>query len=147
MRAIFTEQFDERRTWEETGDEVVVVSLFECGTQAWDATKMTDEQIEEMLNSDDIEEYAYGYGIEKVDIEYAAGNNGSDNDWCVIAEQDDRKSIVRDVDGTKLYEGGLREYMDSFGECFTACQYWDGSNWQLAFDEDQGEGSVKVELA
>lgn len=116
-------------------NEVIVVSLFECWTGAYDATKMSDSQIADMLNCDDVEAYANENNIDRVDYKYAAGNNGSDSNYCIISEQDDRKSIVKDVNGAVLYQNGLKEYMNDFGEYWTMLQYFDGSNWNLSMLE------------
>ena len=117
-------------------DEIEMVSLFECGTEAWDISKLTKKQTEAFMDAEDLEGHACEHDIDRIEVVYAVGNNGSDNDWCVIEEQDTHKSIVKDVNGREIYDGGLEEYMGSFGDIYAAVQYWDGSNWQLSIEDE-----------
>jgi hypothetical protein len=132
----------EETTEKVSGDIFSIVSLFETWTVAFDASKLSKEQIEKATNIDREEAEDFLDEVTgRIDL-VSAETTATDNDYHAINEQSEVHAIVLDVNGVVECHGGVREYMDNYGEYWNAVY---GDNGELIVEDDEAFIAVSIE--
>lgn len=117
------------------GTKIEAVSFFDLHVEAYDVSNLSEATIEALMNADDVEEFAEENNIKRIELEQLIDSQYG-TDMYVPEVQSETKAVIFDVDGSYLYEGGVREYAEDFDEIFAGIEYLDGGNYRYIWEND-----------